>query len=604
VSLLRRATFDLNGLPPTPGEIDNFTKDSSPNAFEKVVDRLLASPRFGERWGRHWLDVARYGESSGMARNYLYYYAWRYRDYVIHAFNEDKPYNRFLTEQLAGDLLPYETPQQRDSQLIATGYLVIGPKDYMEKNPRQFVMNCVDEQIDSFGKSMLGMTVGCARCHDHKFDPIPTAEYYSLAGIFMSTEEMPGLDNRGPRQDKYSNEKYLHLAGFKPEEAKEEGETLDDLMNAKPGEKLKKFMEIRGRMNRGAPTPKHFAMGVMESGRISDARILARGELDKAGDVVPRGALGIPCVQYHPAISGKQSGRLELAKWVTDPSNPLVARVMVNRIWGHLFGTAIVKTVDNFGFTGERPTHPELLDYLAHEFQTTNNWSVKKAIRQIMLSSAYQQASTFDKKKFALDPENSLLWRQNQRRLEAEAIRDAVLAAAGRLDLNAPGPSTVLNYPAVPADFIKRFGNVGEQLASTTHRSVYLPILRNDVPSVLEVFDMADPNVVDGKRDVTTVAPQALFMLNSTFVTTQAKGMVERLANSGAHGDVERVDLAYRLALGRNSTINERERVLSYIGRTQADARGRGEDLGKAQLTAWGTFCQALFSSAEFRYLN
>src|SRR2546421_9140721 len=231
LALLRRATFDLIGLPPAPEEIDAFLHDDSPGAFANVVDRLLDSPCFGERWGRHWLDVARYAESSGMTRNFLYYYAWRYRDYVIKAFNDDKPYNRFLTEQLAGDLLPYETPQQRDQQLIATGFLAIGPKDYNERNQQQFLANNVDEQIDAFGKAFLATTIACARCHDHKFDPIPTAEYYSLAGIFMSTEELPGLDNRRPRQDKYTNEKFLHLAGFTPEEAKDaEGGSLMDLM--------------------------------------------------------------------------------------------------------------------------------------------------------------------------------------------------------------------------------------------------------------------------------------------------------------------------------------------------------------------------------------
>jgi hypothetical protein len=605
LTLLRRATFDLTGLPPTPAEVDSFLRDSSPSAFEKVVDHLLASPRFGERWGRHWLDVARYAESSGMTRNFFYYYAWRYRDYVIKSFNEDKPYDRFVTEQLAGDLLPYESESQHDQQLIATGFLALGPKDYNERNQRQFLMNNVDEQIDAFGKAMLATTISCARCHDHKFDPIPTAEYYSLAGIFMSTEELPGLDNRRPRQDKYTNEKYLHLAGFKPDEAKdEEGGSMADLMNAQPAERLKKVMELRNRLTRGTTAPpKHVAMGVCDAKFVSDARVLVRGEIDHPGEVVRRGTLTIPCESYQTSISSKESGRLELAHWVTDPSNPLAARVMVNRIWGHLLGVALVKSVDNFGFTGDRPSHPELLDYLAHQFMTTNHWSVKKTIRQIMLSAVYQQASTFDKTKFAADPEDTLLWRQNQRRLEGEAIRDAVLAASGKLDLTPPAASPVLNFPQVPADFVKRFGNVGEQLSSSTRRSVYLPILRNDVPAVLEVFDMADPNVVDGKRDVTTVAPQALFMMNSAFVTAQAKAMVERIAGSSARSDVDRVDMAYRLALGRGSTPAERERALNYIGRTQSESRGR-EELAKAQMTAWGSFCQALFASAEFRYLN
>jgi hypothetical protein len=277
---------------------------------------------------------------------------------------------------------------------------------------------------------------------------------------------------------------------------------------------------------------------------------------------------------------------------------------MVNRIWGHLFGQAIVKSVDNFGFTGDRPANPQLLDYLASQFVTANHWSVKQTIRQIMLSSAYQQASAFDKTRFAADPENELLWRQNQRRLEAESIRDAILAASGKLDLAPPGGSIVLNLPQIPIEQAKRLGNVGDLVSGSTHRSVYLPIFRNDVPSVLEVFDMADPNVVDGHRDVTTVAPQALFMLNSAFVVGQSRGMVDRIVTSGAGGDIGRVNLAYMLTLGRSATPSERERALNYINATTRDARARNLDLARAQTEAWSSFCQALFASAEFRYLN
>jgi cytochrome c553 len=606
LTLLRRATFDLTGLPPTAAEIDAFTKDTSPNAFEKVVDRLLASPRFGERWGRHWLDVARYAESTGMARNFIYYYAWRYRDYVIAAFNADVHYDRFVTEQLAGDLLPYETPQQRDQQLIATGFLAIGPKDYNERNQQQFLANNVDEQIDAFGKAFLATTIACARCHDHKFDPIPTAEYYSLAGIFKSTDQLPGLDNRRPRIDKYSNEKYLHLAGFTPDEAKEsEGDSLQDIQNMQPAQRFRKVMEMRRKIATASATPpKHFAMGATDARLVSDARILVRGEIDHAADTVHRGFLTIPCISTPPSIGNKASGRLELARWVTDPANPLTARVMVNRIWGHLFGQAIVKSVDNFGFTGDRPSNPELLDHLAHQFMTSNHWSVKQTIRQIMLSSTYQQASTFDKTKFSADPENERLWRQNQRRLEAESIRDAILAASGKLDLAPPGGSIVLNLPEIPIEQAKRLGNLGDLVSSNTHRSVYLPIFRNDVPSVLEVFDMADPNVVAGHRDVTTVAPQALFMLNSAFVVGQSKAMVDRIASSAAGSDLARVNLAYTLTLGRTATPSERERALNYINATTRDARARNQDLARAQSEAWSSFCQALFASAEFRYLN
>jgi cytochrome c553 len=604
-TLLRRATFDLIGLPPSAAEIDAFVKDTSPDAFAKVVDRLLASPRFGERWGRHWLDVARYAESSGMTRNYVYYYAWRYRDYVINAFNADKPYNTFVTEQLAGDLMPYESSQQHDEHLIATGFLAMGPKDYNEKNQQQFQANNVDEQIDATGKAFLATTISCARCHDHKFDPIPTAEYYSLAGIFKSTEELPGLDNRGRRLQKYSTEKYLHLTGFTPGELNDpDADDYEKLKDAAPAQKAKKLMALRAKITNPAGTaPKHFAMGVSDAKLVSDAHILVRGEVDHPGETVRRGFLSIPCISNPPSIGSKESGRLELAKWITDPSNPLTARVMVNRIWGHLFGQAIVKSVDNFGFTGERPSQPELLDFLASQFMK-DGWSVKKTIRQIMLTSTYQQSSAFDKAKFTIDPDNALLWRMNQRRLEGEAIRDAILTASGKLALTPPSGSVTLNFPEIPIDIAKKLGSMGDVMSNFGYRSVYLPVYRNDVPAVLEVFDMADPNVVDGRRDVTTVAPQALFMMNSTFAVGQSKWMVERLANSGAKTDTARVDLAYTLTLGRAATSLERDRALAFVSNAVRDAHMRGEDTIKSQTTGWSSFCQALFACAEFRYLN
>ncbi len=600
-TLLRRATFDLTGLPPTPAEVDAFVKDPSAGAFEKVIDRLLASPRFGERWGRHWLDVARYAESTGMARNYVYHYAWRYRNYVIKAFNDDRPYNTFVTEQLAGDLLPYQTPAEHDEHIVATGLLTLGPRDYNEKNKSQFLMDAVDEQIDSMGKAFLAQTVGCARCHDHKFDPIPTAEYYSLAGIFRSTVELPGLDINRPKLSKPTHAALAHLSGFTPEEAKDEGSAADD------GQKGKKALKAVLKARYGAETheaPRHLAMGVRDDAKPADAHILVRGELDQRREIVKRGFISIPCMKEHePAISANESGRRELAQWITDPANPLTARVYVNRVWAHLFGLGIVKSVDNFGTTGDHPSHPELLDFLADRFQK-DGWSTKKLIRQVMLSAAYQQASTFDKAKFTADPENALLWRMNQRRLDAEAIRDAILASAGRLNTTPPIASPALNMPSLNVGKGKQGLGAADLATSNLQRSVYLSVLRGDVPEALEVFDMADPNVVDGSRDVTTVAPQALFMLNDAFVLHQAKAMVERLANTGAVTDITRIDAAYKLTLGRASTPSERERALNFIASAVRDAQARKEEPSKAQSTAWASFCQALFACAEFRYLN
>jgi hypothetical protein len=609
LSLLRRATFDLTGLPPTPEEIDAFLRDTSSAAFEKVVDRLLASPTFGERWGRHWLDVARYAESSGMTRNLIYTYAWRYRDYVIDSFNADKPYDRFITEQIAGDLLPAKTPAEKDQLLVATGFLAVGPRDYNERNPRQFMMNAVDEQIDTLGKAVLATTIACARCHDHKFDPIPTSEYYALAGIFTSSREFTGIQRRGnPANplDRYDTEELIKLANFKPDPA--EKKEVDEQEVRERSRRFIGRMATASRMGEGftkpQTPPQALALGVTDAPRVGDTRLLVRGEVREQGPIVQRGFLSIPAIKSAPTISLGQSGRKELAQWLTSPQNPLTARVMANRIWQHLFGQGLVRTADNFGTTGERPSHPELLDYLANRF-ITDGWSTKKLIRQIMLTSAYQQSAAFDRAKFKLDPENRLLWRMNQRRLEAEALRDAILSASGKLNPTRPTGSIVLDFPPIEI----RPGNgrldVSEILASTTTRSVYLPIFRNVIPEVLDAFDFADANVVTGQRDVTTVAPQALFMLNNDFVSRQAREFATRVAKTAAKNDTARIDLAYKLALGRSPTTAERSRALAYVTSYLRDPSAiKSRDPDKNQLEAWTSLCQALFASAEFRYLN
>jgi len=603
LALLRRATYDLIGLPPTPDEIDAYLRDNSPSAFEKVVDRLLDSPRFGERWGRHWLDVARYAESSGMSRNYIYYYAWRYRDYVIDAFNKDKPYNRFIREQIAGDLLPSNSPAEKDQLLVATGFLAVGPRDYNERNPQQFQMNCVDEQIDTVGRAILGTTIACARCHDHKFDPIPTAEYYSIAGIFTSSDEFTGIDRRrGARLDPYSDDHLIKLAGYVPERAKKEADADETRQQAR---RAYTRMIASARFGQGytqpATPPRKLAMGVRDDTRPEDTHVLIRGEIDHVGDRVKRGFLTIPAMGEVPAVSRGESGRLELALWLTRQDNPLTARVMVNRIWQHLFGVGLVRSVDNFGTTGDKPTHPELLDHLATQFMK-DGWSVKHMIRAIMLSSTYQQAATFDRAKYNVDPDNRLLWRMNQRRIEAEAIRDGMLAASGKLVTQPPVGSVALDLP--PIEMRGGRFNPGEILAGMNFRSVYLPVFRNAVPEALEAFDFADPNTVSGARDVTTVAPQALFMLNNNFVTAHAQAMAYRVATQAAKNDGARVDLAYKLALGRPASSTERERAVSYVWNYLRDPANRGKNEEKAKLDAWSSLCQAMMASAEFRYLN
>lgn len=604
LSLLRRVTFDLTGLPPTPDEIDAFLRDNSPTAFERVVDRLLASRHFGERWGRHWLDVARYAESSGMTRNLIYFYAWRYRDYVIESFNSDKPYNRFIREQIAGDLLPAKNDAEKDRNLIATSFLCIGPRDYNERNPRQFLMNSVDEQIDTVGRAVLATTIACARCHDHKFDPIPTAQYYSLAGIFASSDEQTGLQRRrGAQFNQFNEDELIKLSGYTPAE---KGKVLsdDELRDAARDSFRKLFVTSRFGSSADKPAstpPKHLAMGVVDAPRPGDINILVRGELDQPGERVARGFLSIPCMESGPVISANESGRLELAIWLTRKDNPLTARVMANRIWQHLFGFGLVRSVDNFGTTGEKPSHPQLLDHLASRFME-NGWSVKKLIRSIVLSSTYQQAATFDRAKYNVDPDNHYLWRMNQRRLEAEAIRDTMLSASGKLVTAAPVGSVVLDLP--PIEIRTGRLNPSEMLANSACRSVYLPIFRNATPDVLEVFDFADATQVTGARDVTTVAPQALYMLNNSFVANQAQAMAIRLINQGGKTDAAKVDQAYKLALGRLPYNSERDRALSFVNSYFKEAIRNSTTENKAKLDAWSSFCQALFASAEFRYLN
>ncbi len=608
-SLLRRVSFDLVGLPPTPEETEVFVKDSSPDAFAKVVDRLLASPSFGERWGRHWLDVVRYADSTGSSRNYPYLFAWRYRDYVIDSFNQDKPYNQFVVEQIAGDQLPYETPEQHNQQLIATGFLALGVKDLNEKDRVKFVMDNVDEQIDTTSRSILALTVSCARCHDHKFDPIPQSDYYAMAGIFKSSDILSGLRNRqgGGKRSSVDGSLLIHLDGVPgapavaaaPVETPKRGEgmaklrKLRDLRQTllsdvaevqklresdKPGkgvelrQKAQEIRKIQAEIDdiEGGPalTPAEAAasaMGVRDDTNPSDTRICIHGDVDNLGASVTRGFVSLVSFQSAPSIDRKHSGRLQLAEWLTSKDNPLTARVITNRIWEHLFGAGLVRTVDNFGSTGEAPSNPELLDYLAQDF-VAHGWSVKSMIREMVLSRAYQLAGTDDSRDFQIDPADRYVWRMEPRRLDAEEIRDAMLADAGRLDHGRPVGSAVAGLDMAEI----RAGQSNTYTASDVHRSVYLPIVRDMVPPVLELFDFAEPSMVTGQRDVTTVATQALYLMNDPFVVQASKLMARRVIDQ-RKDDAARIDLAYRIALCRAPTAAERSRAISYINQFAAD---------------------------------
>ena len=647
---LRRVTFDLIGLPPTPAEVDAYLADSSSGADAAVVDRLLASPQFGERWGRHWLDVARYGESTGKERNIPFTHAWRYRDWVIDAVNADKPYTAFIKEQIAGDLLPAANPQQHNSQSIATGFLALGPKSVNERNAEQYLMDAVDDQIDVTTRAFLATTVGCARCHDHKFDPIPTSDYYALAGIFRSTETLSGVVGRSTKgvKNDYSGELMALSApnstGGAGKEAAPKLSAEDQAEYAKIHKRLEQRREELARLVKsvkgttqnknaaknsakkqyktlteqierdekkladlkagakpaaGGGSADSFAMGVRDVARPADTEIRTRGEPEEKGAVVPRGFVQVLKSSQTPKVDPRHSGRLQLAEWIASRDNPLTARVMVNRVWYHLFGRGIVETVDNFGALGEEPSHPELLDYLAVRFMD-QGWSLKKTIRELVLSRAYRMASEHDADNYAKDPGNRYFWRMNRRRLDAEAIRDATLAVGGTLDLARPVGSPIARLST--AGELGRRGSIedlGDSVAH--HRSIYLPLIRNGMPEALAVFDVADPSLIVGQREVTTVATQALFLMNSPLVLKQAQEAAKRVTSSS--GDTARgVEAAYRLILQRPPSSDELRLGAQFIAEY-------GQVAGKEKIStpstdaAWTALCQSLISSAEFRYL-
>jgi hypothetical protein len=646
VTLIRRVTFDLIGLPPTPEEIDAFLADKSSDAFATLVDRLLARPQFGERWGRHWLDVVRYGESTGKDLNVPYRYAWRYRDYVIDSFNADKPYDRFIVEQLAGDLLQVQNKAEHNKLVIATGFLALGPKALNTNNPEQFKVDVIDDQIDVMGRAFLGLTIACARCHDHKFDPIPQTDYYAIAGIFHSTETFAGV---APLKRSATERQLLALAGNDKSLKEARPETKEQAALQEEVTKIEKQLDDLHRMQKQAarkppskpkmgnrrqpirppaPTPPkidqkkvredikklenrldelekdptplgNYALGVRDAAAPADFHLLVRGEFKDKGPDVPRGVLTV--LKTLPTMSlnkSRHSGRMELAHWIADKSNPLTARVMVNRVWKHLFGEGLVDTVDNFGALGDEPSHPVLLDALAVQFME-QKWSIKKLIRSIVLSRVYQASSDHDAHNYEKDPGDRLLWRMQRRRLDAEAIRDSLLAASGQLDLERPLGSPVMYMSNRPVG-----GNIGmpEVRKPTNVRSVYLPILRGQVPEVLAVFDAADPNLIVGKRDVTTVPTQALFLMNNPFVLKQSEEMAKRVLAQPGLDQPGRINLVYRLALGRLPTDSERSDFAHYIDDFRKSVAAANPK-ANAQFAAWTSFCQLLFQSAEFRYL-
>lgn len=615
--LIRRVTFDLLGLPPTPEEIDAFVQDPAPDAFEKVVERLLASPRYGERWGRHWLDVARYADSNGLDENIAHGNAWRYRDYVIASLNQDLPFDQFFLEQLAGDLLNQADQAQHaaaaDSspaaaevapgsgdasappapslvgiddevarrRLIALGFLSLGPKVLAEVDGQKMEMDIIDEQVSTIGSALLGLTLGCARCHDHKFDPISTRDYYALAGIFKSTRTMDSFKiiAKWHENEIATSEQVAAKVAHDERVAKKKAEITDVEMRAKEalaatlpsGETLPKDAESKfpeatkqqlaalraalKELEAAAPVLPT-AMGVQE-GAIADTSVHVRGSHLTLGESVQR---GMPTVMTTTpiTISNATSGRLELARWLVAPENPLTSRVLVNRVWRWHFGRGLVESTDNFGKLGERPTHPQLLDWLASQM-IDSGWSLKQLHRVIVLSSTYQLSGQQAPEQMASDPDNRWYWRSSLRRLESEAIRDSLLAIGGSLD-SAMGGSLL---HVGNREFLFNHTSKDNTKYDSRKRSIYLPVVRNHLYDVFQLFDYSDASVPNGSRHSSIVAPQALFMLNSDLMLQAADGLARRVLM--IEGDSARIQHLYQIALGRQVTAAELAIAETYL---------------------------------------
>ena len=653
-TLLRRICFDLTGLPPSIDQLDRVLKDPGRTTLVAIVDELIDSPAFGERWGRHWLDTARYADTLGGDRDRPMRFAWRYRNWVIDAINTDLPYDRFLTEQLAGDLLPAENWQQRERQLIATGFLAVGSKPLPRILPiqteqeqtaeyEQAANDWADDQIDAVGRGMLGLTVACARCHDHKFDPIPTRDYYALAGIFHSTElrfSMPYFLIADAPDEDYPFEPWYYITGEPGAVERAEKMVLQwqqadidrrplrarlrmltaainraEALSARNGESLSvaerllldrlpsmkaELAEVRQQFvdagKIAGPKPEvRLAIGAREAASVIDVPVLLKGQWDQKRNVVPRGFLSCISGPLTMEIPLTSSGRLELARWITHPEHQLTARVAVNRVWHHLLGRGIVESLDNFGSTGAKPTHPELLDWLAHRFIHEHNWSLKRFVREIVISRTYQLAAVHSDEAFAKDPSVELFWRMRPRRLEAEALRDALLQVGGRLTLERPTQN-----PLAAARYTNNTS--GDKEASLfeqgNHRSIYTPVVRGRLTEFQVQFDQPVPDEVNSARNTSTLASQALFMMNGSLAQSTAQAVADRILNDRMLVDEEaRLLRLYAVVLARRPSAEEGKADRQLLASFSSGASNPGE-----LRQAWSSLCLSMLMSADFLY--
>lgn len=670
--LIRRLTFDLTGLPPKPEEVEAFVNDRSPDAYTRLVERLLDSPRYGERWGRHWLDVVRYADSDGYEYDAIRKYSWRYRDYVIRAFNEDKPYDRFIREQLAGD----ELPDRDNDSLIGLGFLRNGPfiGDMVLMQNEMTRADELDDIVATTGVAFLGLTLGCARCHDHKYDPIPQKDYYRMTAVFapglrkdvalaplplVKTYEaaVAAVDQRieairvkmkviqRPTRERLLEKKYeklpepVQVALKTPKEQRTEAQKLqaeqamysttvsdaEILKELSPEDR--KIVESHdseiAALEKTKPPPLPLAQGVMESGpKPPPSYFLHRGSTQSKGSEMIPGAVSVLQAANselrfsEPAPGAISSGRrLTLANWIASSENPLTARVMVNRIWQHHFGKGLVGTPNDYGRMGERPTHPELLDWLATEF-VQRRWSIKAMHRLIVSSQAYKQSSRFTSEaNQKADAENRLLWKMPLRRLEGESLRDSILFVAGSLSPKMGGPGV---FPEVDPEILK--GAAYQVWPKTTdgpelwRRSVYVSQLRTITAPILDLFDPPENISSCGRRNVTTVAPQALQLLNNRFVSGQSTIFADRLRNEVGRDTIAQVRRAFQLALGRPPQARERDAAMTFLDKQRAfhtrhNAQLEQQGTDPAELlppeqAALVDFCHSLLNLNEFVYIN
>ncbi|MDE0124435.1 MAG: PSD1 and planctomycete cytochrome C domain-containing protein [Bryobacterales bacterium] len=753
LTLLRRAKYDLHGLAPTEAEIREYLSDKAPGAFERLVDRLLGSPRYGEKWGRHWLDVVRYADSTGLDDDIKVPNTWRYRDYVIDALNRDTPFDQFVLEQIAGDLLPAKDPDGVNRRgIVGTGFLAVGTKPLVQQDKIKMKYDVIDEQIDTTAKAFMGLTMGCARCHDHKFDPISAKDYYSMAAIFGSVRNFESLDpamtvskvhleplvpretyrkyrdhqasirnvkrrieslvdvemyryvmkHRGPQLSRYmlaafevydsgadaemvgarerldcevlrlwaaylkpGDDLRLHLSQWheaagedrrsvaeeyqqrfhsraeewiarleewrreidawdgdgefpeKPDLAPgsdrffsevtleagsmDEGadaadgpfsiseDALDAVLPSEKRERVEKLRRLVSELEESMPPEPPMAYAVAQGEGVPQ-HVFIRGSHNNPGPRVDKGFPEILAGEDQAPISSV-SGRRELGEWLGSPNHPLTGRVIVNRIWQWHFGQGLVRTPNNFGLMGDRPTHPELLDYLAARF-VNEGWSMKAMHRLIMLSGAYQMQSRVSDEAWTKDPSNHTWSRFNRRRLSVEEMRDSLLAVDGSIDLAMGGALTesLDSYG---------FSNAYVHPDETRRRTVYLPIYRNKMPTMLTLFDFADPSASIAVRPRTSIAPQGLYFMNSGFVHERAKALAGRLLRDGKLGKDRRVRQAYRIALSREPDATEVDEALDYM----AEFPVRGDEADD-RFQRWQSFCRLLLGSNEFNYIN